>query len=167
MEEKTGSDGYRARRLRHKFKSWGYAPLLHWWEDLTPTPRDFLDEQVPLQPGEIRIVAYFADHYNWLLISSRGVFWPSADIKCLSYSDIKTVGCSNGPAYAATRKNFDQPDIYVETKSSKQLTRLVSPWLFLADVTGIRHEILLDADVVEIVWNLILHMLRIERAYPR
>ncbi len=166
----TVSDAYRAQRLRHKFKKeGGDRDRTRLFENFTSSIRSFMTDEAQLQLAEIPVLGYFLDNQTWLLLTTRRVIWARPGHKMqLKYTEIKTLGWSSGPPGAATREGPDQADEWIDTENGRQRTKVASPWLFIMDCSGTRHEALLDPyEPLLSIWNCILLMRRLEEAHPR
>jgi hypothetical protein len=168
MEAKTGSDEYKARRMRHNFEKSKYqSQSLRLWENLAESDRIHLDKQVPLEPMEIPVLAYVRDDGTWMVTTTRRVLWSSLSLRGqLRCSQIKTLGWSQGPRFGEERKDPEEIDMWIQTPEGKQLAKLAASWIFICDTTGKRHEVLIEPLVATDVFNCLLFTRSLARAHP-
>ena len=158
----TGSDEYKAYRCEKKFESWGAKPF----RNLNFDFQEPILSQSSLAEGEIPVFGWLAP-LGWILVTTRRVIWKSDDVVTpLRYAEIKNMGLSAGPN--AARSDPSAIDMFWTNENGEKIgTKGRSPWFFLFDVHGIRHEIYLQTyDVIEI-WNKILFLHALEKSYPR
>lgn len=81
---------------------------------------------------------------------------------------IKGLGWSSGPDGESKRESAATIDQWIETDDGMKMTKHVSPWLFLLDSDGNRHEVLLEPGTPLIaIWDSISLMIRLEEIHPR
>lgn len=161
----TGSDEYKAYRCEKKYEScYGEAKP---FRSLKPEVQEPILFLAALVEGEIPVFGWSAP-LGWILVTSRRVVWKSdSEVTSLGYSEIKNMGWSAGPKAAESRVDPSAVDwFWMDENDEKIGTKGRSPWLFIFDVHGIRHEIYLQTyDVIEI-WNRILFLRGLEKSYP-
>ena len=152
----TGSDLYRARKLRISIEKWlnpkslipgpEQVPHLRLFEDADQTVQDFFKRQANLPNSEIPIVVYDSNDTTSLLITSRRLLWWSkTENQALDFSEIESCGMSYGPAGAAI--DWVHPAMTIRrdtTGSPVWLTKVAdacSPWIFIESRKGKRYEI--------------------------
>jgi hypothetical protein len=153
-EAPTGSQKYFARRMAHKFLQYQTSERTNLLEAFPEPTREFLLAHAALPEGEVAVFGYFQDEETWLVASSRRVTWSRLGQQhSLMYPEVVRLGWSAGPEGAATRKDPRDVDMEFETPSGMQSTKH-SPWLFIYDVHGNRHELLLEnGGSVITIWN--------------
>lgn len=159
----TGSDEYKAYRFEKKFESWGGVPF----RDLNEEVQKPILAQSSLADGEIPVFGGTAP-LGWILVTTRRVIWKAdAVVTALPLAEIRNMGWSAGPKASETRLDPSVVEMHwIDENNEKTLTKGRSPWFFLFDVQGIRHEIYLQpCDVVDI-WNKILFLRGLEKSYP-
>ncbi len=160
----TGSDEYRVYRCEKKF--WNESDQLKYFKNFDEEVQEAILSQVALQPGEIPIVAQF-DTRNWVLVTTRRVIWKAGEmLNVLGYAQIRTMGWSAGPKAAETRLDPSQVELkWFNDDNEIENTKGRSPWFFIFDSFGNRHELLMrPGDLIEI-WNVILFVRGLDRAY--
>ena len=167
----TGSEQYRVRRAQHKFLQAG-APTRHTmpFNQLSPSQQTYLIKKCRLASGdELPVVVCFLDQDNWCLVTTRRVHWATKGAyQSLFYRDIKQVGWSAGPTAARRRTYVDQIDLWMHTEEGKVRTKTGSPWFFIFEKSGVRHELRLEmGNPLTAIWDCIDMLIRLEQIHPR
>jgi hypothetical protein len=167
----TGSEQYRARRAQHKFLQAG-APTRHTmpFNQLSAPQQTMLVKRCRLASGqELPIAVCYLDQDSWCLITTRRVHWSTRGLyKSLLYSEIKQVGWSAGPTAARRRTHADQIDLWMHTEEGKISTKTGSPWFFIFEKSGVRHELRLEVgNPLTAMWDCIDMLIRLEQIHPR
>ena len=170
-ENIIGSEEYRVGRAQHKFL-----------KQTSPTSRTMLFSQLPSKSQQyltqkchsviqedLPVVVCYLDQDNWCLVTTRMVHWSrDGQYRNISYADIKQVGWSAGPHAAKRRTYVDQVDLWIDTEDGKKRTKEVSPWFFISDKKGARHELRLEiGNAQTAIWDAIDMLIRLEQIHPR
>ena len=166
----TGSEEYRARRATHKFLQQS-AQTSHTmvFSQLPPKVQAYLTKKCHSAEEDLPVVVCFHDNDNWCLVTTRRVHWCSdAQYRSLNYGQIKQVGWSAGPTAAKRRTYVGQIDLWIHTEDGKVRTKEASPWFFIFDDQGIRHELRLEVGSPQTaIWDAIELLIRLENIHPR
>ena len=170
-ETDTGSEEYRARRAQHKFLQ-AAAPTLHTMPffQMSPSQQAYLTKKCHSGgEGDLPVVVCFLDSDSWCLVTTRRVHWScDGDYHSLLYKDIRQVGWSAGPKAARKRTYVDQIDMWIETDEGKVRTKNASPWFFIFEKSGTRHELKLEIGSPQAaIWDAIDMLIRLEQIHPR
>lgn len=168
--EETGSEEYRCRRATHKFLQAGHPtactmPFSH----LAPGVQTYLTKRCHSAEPDLPVVACFLDNDNWCLLTTRLVHWSrDGAYHALPYGEIKQVGWSAGPGAAKKRTYVDQIDMWIETDEGRVRTKNASPWFFIFEKKGQRHELQLEVgSALTGIWDAIEMLIRLEQIHPR
>jgi hypothetical protein len=166
----TGSEEYRARRATHKFLQQG-APTARTmvFAHLPPKAQAYLTKKCRSHEEDLPVVVCFHDDDDWCLVTTRRVHWcADGEYQCLPYSEIKQVGWSAGPNVGKKRTYIGQIDLWVETDDGRVRTKAASPWFFIFDTKGVRHEVRLEVgSPLTAIWDAIDLLIRLEQIHPR
>lgn len=156
----TGSDAYRVFRLERDILKHGDAYSEWFFEKLGTGVQQFLLSAVTLDDQELPAYAFFESEETWLFTTSRRVAWSRPGFKHqLRYGQILATGLSEIDRIQA--KDYES--------RSKEISRIKghSPWFFLEDKSGVRHDSLLPSGApLFAVWNSIRFMQKLDRIHP-
>lgn len=163
---KTGSDEYKAYRCEKKFECYygGARPF----RLLKQEVQEPILMQASLSEGEIPVYGQPAP-LGWILVTTRRVIWKENEsVNSLAFAEMRRAGWSAGPKAVGSRVDPSAVDMHwINENGEKVLTKLSSPWLFLCDVHGTRHELYLQPNELPAVMDRILYLRNLERSYPR
>jgi len=166
----TGSEEYRSRRATHKFLQ-ACSPTSHTMPffQLSPRQQTYLTQKCKSRDADLPVVVCFLDEDNWCLLTTRLVHWCSGGIyHSLPYCELKQVGWSAGPGAAKKRTYVDQIDMWMETDEGRVRTKEASPWFFIFEKQGKRHELRLEVGAPQTaMWDAIEMLIRLEQIHPR
>lgn len=156
----TGSDAYRVFRMKRDILKHGDAYSEWFFEKLGTGVQQLLLNAVALDDQELPAYAFFESEETWLLTTSRRVAWSRPGYKHqLRYGQIGNAGLSE-----IVRIQKGDPE-----SKSKEICRIKgsSPWFFLEDEHGVRHDALLPPGAPLLaVWNSIRFMQRLDLKHP-
>lgn len=160
----SGSDEYRVYRCEKK--NWTEYDQMKYFKNFDEKVQKEMLSQSTLQPSEIPVLALF-ESKNWVLVTTRRVIWKAGEtLNDLGYAQIRTMGWSAGPKAAETRLDSSQVELkWINDDNEIESTKGRSPWFFIFDSFGNRHELLMrPGDLIEI-WNVIIFLRRLDQVY--
>lgn len=160
----TGSDEYRAFRCEKK--SMQETDQFKFFKNFDEVVQGAILSQLVLQPGEIPVVAQF-ETKNWVLVTSMRVIWKAGEtLNDLGYAQIRTMGWSAGPKAAKTRRDPSEVELkWINDDNEIENTKGRSPWFFIFDSFGNRHELFMHPGELIEIWNVILFLRGLDRVY--
>jgi len=148
------SETSKASRLKHKFGS--DSQLTKVFENFDQATQTFFLAQVKLESGELPILGFYSEPSRWFFATTRRIVWsiPTEDIHELRHQEIEEMGWSSGPPGLASREKSSRPDYLIYTDEGEKRCKTASPWLYVLDSSGERHEVFLEpGSPLCAVWN--------------
>jgi hypothetical protein len=157
-----GTDEHRVTRAALKFAGCGETEKTRLFSHFDAKVQEQLLEQMELESGELPCFAHFENGAHWLVATSRRFIWRRDITKtAMHYTEMKSFGSSTGPDAPTQRKSIENADLRMNVDGEWVLTKLRTPWFFIYDFSGIRHEILVEPIGLLSIWNGLLSMVRL------
>jgi hypothetical protein len=161
---KTGSDPYKSVRCEERLLNNQPYAKQFLFKYCGESAQSYFRQGNFLSGEETPILCWFENDKEWWLATSRKVIWSRrGSINQLSYSQIKRCSSSEGPEEADTSVTAK---VERYSMNANQSPKLNSPWICIIDVSNMRNEIELTAQVAGAAVSTINFMVRLEAIHP-
>jgi hypothetical protein len=161
----TGSDAYKARRLKKHFLKYGDYYSSRLFESLAPEVQDYFLAKAQLPDSELVVFGFYEDKESWIFATTRRIFWSRPGFHHqLKYGQIKSIGQSE------YRKLAQQPEDSMSVEERSRRIREIkgdSPWLyFIHDNDNFSEALVPPGEPLFAIWNTIQFMIRLDNIHP-
>jgi hypothetical protein len=161
----TGSDAYKARRLKKHLLKYGDYYSSRLFEALTPEIQNCFLEKAQLQNPELPVFGFYEDKESWLFATTRRVLWSRPGFHHqLKYGQIKEIGQSEYRKLAQEPEDSMSPE-----ERLRRITEIKgsSPWLyFIHDNDNFSEVLVPPGEPLFAIWNTIRFMIKLENIHP-
>ena len=110
MEEKTGSNDYLARRVKHSFNATWVAkkPRVRTFDDLDKSTKSEVLYKIELAQDDIPLILYYVHYEHWLLLTVYEMHWKSGTERhSMKLNEITDINFSWGDLTEEQRNEID------------------------------------------------------------
>lgn len=165
--EPTGSDVYKRRRAEHCFmRHSNEKTTCRFFREFPDSVQSLFLKRCALGGTEIPVFGHFRDDGNWLLATTRRIFW-STDVSTgnRDYGEVKGWGWSSGPGDSIRKSPWDVDLFFF--RDGQKIPGQCSQWFFVCGSDDDRHEIFVEsAENLNVVFNTLLFLQRLNEIHP-